>query len=331
MPTVLIVPPPLHAESAPHIPILVGAGFEIRYPRNLRLGRGGCDEEQTIGELRGVHAVIAGGEFYTDRVLEKLPELRVIARAGVGFDRVDVASATRRRIPVTITPTANHDAVAEHTLALLLAVAKDVINNHSHVRSGEWAPLLTRPVRGMTLGIVGLGRVGRSVALRAAAFGMKVLATDEKPDRDFARAHGVELVSLDELLARSDYVSLHCPLSASTRQMVQAETFAKMKPGSVLINTARGQIVVETDLVEALRSGQLSAAGLDVFEKEPPDPANPLFQLDNVVLSPHLSGTDSLSQQDMGIEAARCIVDLHAGRWPKGAVVNEQLREEWEW
>ena len=331
MPTVLIVPPPLHAETAPHVPILRDAGFEIRHPKNLRMGRGGCDEKETIAELRGVHAVIAGGEYYTDHVLESLPELRVIARAGVGFDRVDVASATRRRIPVTITPTANHAAVAEHALALLLAVAKDVINNHSHVRSGEWAPLLTRPVRGMTLGIVGLGRVGRSVALRAAAFGMKVLATDAKPDRSFAHAHGVELVSFDDLLAHSDYVSIHCPLDESTRHLFHAETFAKMKPGSVLINTARGQIVVETDLVEALRSGQLSAAGLDVFEKEPPDRANPLFELDNVVLSPHLSGTDDLSQQDMGIEAARCIVDLREGRWPRGAVVNEELREGWEW
>ena len=184
MPTVLIVPPPLHAESAPHVPLLIEAGFEIRYPKNLRLGRGGCDEEETIEELRGAHGVIAGGEFYTENVLENLQELRVIARAGVGFDRVDVAAATRRRIPVTITPTANHDAVAEHTLALLLAVAKDIVNKDSHVRSGEWASLLTRPVRGMTLGIVGLGRVGRSVAVRATALGMKVLATDEKPDRD---------------------------------------------------------------------------------------------------------------------------------------------------
>ena len=164
MPTVLITPPPLHGATAPHVSILTEAGFEIRYPKNLRLSRGGCDEAETIEELRGVHATIAGGEFYTERVLEELPDLRVIARAGVGFDRVDVAAATARRIPVTITPTANHDAVAEHAFALLLAVAKDVINNQDHVRCGEWAPLLTRPVRGMTLGIVGLGRVGRSVA-----------------------------------------------------------------------------------------------------------------------------------------------------------------------
>lgn len=332
MPTVLIVPPTLHSEpSAPHMRILLEAGFEIRYPKNLRLGRGGCDEEETIEELRAAEAVIAGGEFYTGQVLEALPTLRVIARAGVGFDHVDISASTRRRIAVTITPTANHEAVAEHTLALLFAVAKSIVERDGDVRAGRWSPWLTRPVRGATLGIVGLGRVGRSVAVRAVALGMKVLAADEQPDTAFARDHEVELVSLEELLAHSDYVSIHCPLNKSTRGMFHAETFARMKPGSTLINTARGRIVVERDLVEALRSGHLSAAGLDVYEEEPPAADNPLFQLENVVLSPHLSGTDVLSSRNMGVESAQCIADLYQGKWPEGAVVNEELREGWEW
>jgi len=331
MPTVLITPESMRDQPAPYVDSLSRAGFEVRYPENPELSRGLTTDEETIAELEGVAAVLAGGELFNRRVMTALPELRVIARVGVGYDRVDVAAATERGIVVTITPTANHEAVAEQTLALLFAVAKRLVVNDQATRAGHWRRTLTRPVRGQTLGILGLGRIGRSMALRGLGVGMKVLATETYPDEEFVAKHGIELVNLETLLASSDYLSIHCPLNDETRGMFNAELFAKMKPNSVLLNTSRGPLVVEADLLRALEEGPLGAAGLDVFEQEPTSPENPLFKLDNVVVSPHIAGTDSRSMEDMGIEAAGCITTLQNGKWPTGAVVNDELRENWKW
>jgi D-3-phosphoglycerate dehydrogenase / 2-oxoglutarate reductase len=158
-----------------------------------------------------------------------------------------------------------------------------------------------------------------------------VVATETYPDVAFARQHAIELVDFETLLARSDYLSLHCPHDAQTDRMFNRDVFAKMKRGSVLINTARGRIVVEADLLAALQQGHLSGAGLDVFETEPAAADNPLFALKNVVLSPHIAGADQLSQENMAIEAAHCIVKLSRDEWPAGAVVNDGLRSEWKW
>jgi phosphoglycerate dehydrogenase-like enzyme len=160
---------------------------------------------------------------------------------------------------------------------------------------------------------------------------MTVIATETFPDLAFARQHGIELADFETLLARSDYLSLHCPHNAQTDRMFNRNVFAKMKRGSVLINTARGRLVVEADLLAALQEGHLAGAGLDVFEKEPATADNPLFALKNVVLSPHLAGADKLSQENMAIEAAECIVKLSRGQWPTGAVVNDELRARWKW
>ena len=331
MPTVLISAEPVLEKSARCLELLREAGFEIHYPRIRELSRSLWSEQQTIDELRGCAAVIAGGEIYSKPVLSALPELRVIARAGVGFDRVDVAAATAQRIAVTVTPTANHEAVAEHALALLFAVTRSIVRSDKQVRAGLWHRTLLQPMRRKTLGILGLGRIGRSVALRAIALGLKPIATEVYPDEQFVRTHNIELVDFDELLARSDYLSLHCPLTDESRGMLNRKAFAKMKPGSVLINTARGQLVVESDLLEALQSGNLRGAGLDVFEQEPTNRDNPLFELDNVVLSPHVAGVDEWSAEDMGLEATQSIIQLYRGQWPDGQVLNDQLKEHWRW
>lgn len=331
MPVVLITPEAMLHKAARYVDLLQSAGFEVRYPDDPTFTRGLHSEQETIAQLSVCDAVLAGGEVFTRRVLFELPRLRVIARSGVGYDRVDIPAATERRIPVTITPTANHEAVAEQTLALLLAVAKSVLVNDRHSRAGRWPMQATAPVRGSTLGIVGLGRIGRSLAVRARALGMHVLATESFPDHSFVGQNGIELVEFDDLLARSDYLSLHCPLNGQTHGLFNRTLFAKMKPGSVLLNTARGKLVVESDLLEALKSGHLRGAGLDVFEQEPPSPDNPLFALDNVVFSPHIAGSDHKSQLDMGIEAAECIIRLYQGEWPTGAVVNDELRSGWRW
>ena len=331
MPTVLISSDGRLDPQGPHVHLLTEAGFDIRYSKGLDFPRGHAGDQASIEQLRGVAAVLAWGERYTAAVLAALPELRVIARIGVGLDSVDVAAATERGIAVTVTPTANHEAVAEHAMALLFAVAKSIPQDDKATRAGEWPIELHQPIRGKTLGIVGLGRIGRAAAVRALGMGMKVIAAEMYPDRAFVEQHGIELMDLGALLGRSDYVSLHCPLSEQTRGIINGRRLAKMKPDAVLINTARGGLVVEKDLVAALTSGQLRAAALDVFEREPANADNPLFQLDNVVVSSHTAGTDTLAMENMGLEAARCIIDLSQGRWPEGAAVNGDLKKTWKW
>jgi D-3-phosphoglycerate dehydrogenase len=331
MPAALITPEEMIHHPGPEVEILRGAGFEIRYPANTTFTRGLGTEDETIQTLRGASALIAGGEWLTEKVFAAVPELRVVARAGVGYDRVDIPSATRHGVAVTITPTANHAAVAEHTLALLFAVTRQVAFGDRTLRAGKWIRRALAPVRDRTIGLVGLGRIGRSTAVRCIGVGMKVIACEVKPDVDFVKQHGIELVSFDELLKRSDFVSLHCPLLEETRGLMNAAAFAKMKPGSLFINTARGGLVVEAHLIAALESGHLGGAGLDVFEKEPPDPNNPLLKVDQVVVTPHVGGGDTQSNADMGAEAARCIVSLSRGEWPQGAVVNDSLKSGFRW
>lgn len=331
MPIVMITPETLQAEDGPFVKALSAAGFEVRFPKNPILTRGLGPDSETIAELAGVDATIAGGEFYKPLVLDALPRLKVIARAGVGYDRVDVSAATQRGVAVTITPNSNHEAVAEFALALLFAVTKRIVAWDKTVRAGGWPREVVLPLRGRTFGVLGLGRIGRSTAVRAAALGMQVIATEKFPNADFVRQHGIELVEFDALLARSDYLSIHCPLGDDTRGLFNKSVFARMKPGAILINTARGPLVVERDLYDALRSGQLRGAGLDVFEQEPPDASNPLFTLDNVVVSPHKAGNDELSNMAMGVEAAECIIRLARNEWPEGAVVNDSLRASWNW
>ncbi len=330
MPTVMFTPEALVRVPGLWVEMLKSAGFQVDYPEDSTFTRGLCGQAETIRVLRHADALIAGAEFLTAEVLAELPKLRVIARAGVGYDRVDVAAATRHGIPLTITPTANHEAVAETVFALMFAIAKDVIPNDARVRTGGWRKGPTQPIRGKTLGLFGLGRIGRSTAIRARAMGMTVIATETHPDRAFAQQHSIELVEFDSLVARSDFLSVHCPLNAETRGMFNRNVFGRMRPGSVFINTARGELVNEADLVAAL-DGHLSAAGLDVFAEEPPSPENPLFRCENLVASPHLGGADTLAQESMAIEAADCIIKLSRNEWPEVAVVNKELRTTWKW
>lgn len=310
---------------------LEAAGFEVRYPKNPLLARGQATVEEMQQEFQGIDAVIASSEPYTPELLERLPRLRVIARCGVGYDRVNVPAATRLGKAVTITPGANHEAVAELALALLFAVTKRIVVNDRLIRQGAWPREPLMPLRGKTLGILGLGRIGKSLATRAQALRMTVIAHEERPDTRFTETQGIELVPFNELLARSDYLSIHCPLTPTTQGLFNASVLARMKPGSVLINTARGKLVVESDLIAALESGHLAGAGLDVFEQEPPSRGHRLLQLDQVVAAPHIAGADHLSMEAMGVEAADCIIRLQQNEWPEGAVVNVELKETWRW
>jgi phosphoglycerate dehydrogenase-like enzyme len=326
MPKVLITAMTLAGNEGPYYQVLRRAGLEpVFSDRGHQM-----TEDELLAALPGVRATVAGSEPYTTRVLAASPALRVIARVGVGYDAVDLAAATAHGAAVTIAPGTNQDAVAEHAFSLILGLAKDVVAGHLGTRAGRWPRGITRPVRGTTLGLAGLGRIGKSVALRGLAFGMRVLAYDPVPDTAFAAGHGIELVGMDRLLAESDFLSLHLPLTPESRHLINRDTLARMKPGAFLINTARGGLVREADLVEALRSGRLAGAGLDVYEREPPPPG-PLLELDNVLLTPHAAGTDTRSLADMALSAAESIAALRRGEWPAEKVVNPEVRGRFRW
>ena len=327
MPIVVITPEVLFQQPGPHIEMLRKAGFEVRFP-----SRGGLTEEtETIEAVREAAATIAGSEPYTERVLADLPNLRVISRWGVGVDCIDLDAVTRHGVAVAITPGSNHEAVAEHTLALLLALTRSLARQNREIRLGVWTKVPLLPLRGRTLGLVGMGRIGQSVAVRAAGFRLRLIAYDPFPDVDFAQTHGIELVDLDTLLAEADYVTLHLPSTPSTSGLINRKTLARMKPGSFLVNTSRGGLVVEEDLLAALQSGHLAGAGLDVFAQEPPSPGNPLFGLENVLTTAHMAGVDVQSSMDMAVQAAQSIIDLYQGAWPHQTVVNSAIRPGWQW
>ena len=326
MPAVLIGAEPIRHRPGPFRDLLEAAGFTPLDPGVA----GKLSEADLIRWLPACDAVIAGGEGYTARVIASAPDLRVISRTGVGYDDVDVRAATDRGIAVTITPGANHEGVAEQTFALLLALVKDLIEQDRSIQAGAWdRRKLPRPLRGMTLGLVGLGRIGRAVAQLGFAFGMRILAFDPIEDPGHDARMGILRVSLDDLLAGSDVVSLHLPLRPETRGLFDRAAFARMRPGSLLINTSRGGLIVEDELVEALQSGRIAGAGLDVFATEPPAADHPLRTLPNVIRTAHLAGVDERSMADMATMAARNVIDLFEGRWPGESVINPEVRSAW--
>jgi D-3-phosphoglycerate dehydrogenase / 2-oxoglutarate reductase len=314
--------------SGPHLEILSAAGIgfsEVSRARDLRRN------DQLIEALAQADAVIAGAEPYSQNVIDALPKLRVIARSGVGFDAIDLTACDRAGVSVCTTPGVNHHAVAEHTFALLFGVARGFPMTDRRVREGKWKRVTGPRVMGSTLGLIGLGRIGQAVATRAVGVGMKVLAFEPQPNVEFLAKWAVELMSLDDLLARSDYVSIHSPLTPHTKHLMNSKTLARMKPGSVLINTARGGLVDEAALCDALRSGHLRAAALDVFEVEPLPLDSPLLQFDNVLLAGHVAGMDNESKYDTFKMCAETIVALYRGGWPAECIVNLRGVSNWRW
>ncbi|WP_145206122.1 phosphoglycerate dehydrogenase [Thalassoglobus polymorphus] len=318
----------LNSDEGPHFEILPKAGLDV-HPGNRSANFWNADE--LVEELQGCCSVIAGSEPYTAQVLKQLPDLRVIARTGVGFDAIDLAACDELGVVVTTTPGVNHHSVAEHTIAMLMGLARGFPNQDQRVRTENWKRIARPRVMDRTLGLVGLGRIGQAVATRAAGLGMKVIACEPYPEMDFVDKWGIELLELDDLFATADYVSLHNPLTEKSRKMMNAETFSKMKQGSVLINTARGALVDEEALVNALNSGHLSAAGLDVFDVEPLPVESPLTKMSNVMLSGHVAGLDIESQRDTLTMAAETIIALKNGEWPQMCIQNLSGVKDWSW
>lgn len=275
--------------------------------------------EQMLADVAGAAAAIV---TLTERIDAAFfdaagPQLRVVANAAVGFDNIDLAEAKRRGVVITNTPGVLDEATADHTFAMLLAVTRRVVEADRFARSGTpwiWGPTMFVGLdisAGATLGIIGLGRIGRAVARRAQAFGMRVIASHPRLEVG-THLDGVEIVDQPELLATSDVVTLHVPLRPETRHLIDADALASMKPGSYLLNAARGGVVDETALIAALRSGHLAGAALDTFEGEPViNPA--LRELDNVVLQPHIGSAGSTTRDNMCRLAVRNVTRVLAG------------------
>ncbi|MDD5730905.1 MAG: phosphoglycerate dehydrogenase [Candidatus Omnitrophica bacterium] len=248
-------------------------------------------------------------------------KLKVIGRAGVGLDNVDLAVATERGIVVMNTPAGNTISTCEHTFSLILSVARSIPQANESTKKGEWkrSKYMGVELYNKTLGIIGLGRIGTEVAKRAFSFGMKVVAFDPFLNREVARELGIEAVTLSDLLKAADFITVHVPLSADTKHMISDKEFDMMKKTCRIVNCARGGIIDEAALAKAIKEGKIAGAALDVFEKEPPDPANELLKLDNVVVSCHLGASTEEAQVNVAIEVAECVRDYLLGRGIRNA------------
>ena len=300
-----------------------------KLPINMIDMRGsGMARPAFVEALGQADAVLCGNDLIVDdRMFAVAPKCRVIAKQGAGLDTVDVEAATRHDAIVFHTPGVNNEAVADHTFALMLATARKVVHSHHSLREGRWehTKIMGMEIWRKTLGLVGLGAIGQSVALRASGFQMKVVAHDPVWPADFAREQGIQRLPLDELLKVADIVSIHSPLLPETRGMIDASALAMMKPGAILINAARGGIVNEADLYQALRDKRIAGAGLDVFENEPPSDS-PLLALPNVTVTPHTAAFtfDAMKQMDAGV--VNQLIDYLDGKMPLHTVNPEAYK-----
>jgi D-3-phosphoglycerate dehydrogenase len=258
------------------------------------------------------------------RMIEQLSRCKVITRYGIGVDTIDLTAATESGIIVANVPDYCLNEVADHTVTMLLACARKMLVFDRIVRGGSWdfrkGGIIHR-LQGKVLGLVGCGKIGLAVARRMGAFGVRVIAYDPYLKR---AGEGVELTDLSTVLGTSDFISIHCPLTESTRHLIGETEFKKMEKRPIIVNTSRGPVIDEKALLEALETGQISGAGLDVVETEPPDPGNPLLKMENVVLSPHTAFYSEESVSQLKRDAAESVVAVLQGRWPK-SVVNRDV------
>ncbi len=313
--------------------MLQDAGFKVDVNEEERV----LSKEELIDRVKGRDALLS---LLTDNVDEDVlssnPDLKIVSNYAVGFDNIDVQTATKHRIAVTNTPGVLTEAVAEHTLALMLTAARRIVEADQFARAGTykaWAPklFLGQPIEGRTLGLVGLGRIGIAVAQRAVkGMGMKVIYYDLYENKEFEKEYDASRVELDTLLAEADVISLHVPLSDQTLHLISRRELRAMKSSAILINTARGPIVDEAALVEALQEKSIFAAALDVFECEPAISCDSeaevqLKDLDNVILTPHIASATTVARAKMAEMAAQSIIDLAHGKTPENILNKEVL------
>lgn len=299
-----------------HHELLASTGWEII------TARGPLTEEETLALVGDVDGFICGDDAITERVLDKaLPRLKVLSKYGIGVDKIDVEAATARGIPVCFTPGVNHCTVAEHCFALLLGMAKNLVTEINYTRSGSWKRLIGHEIMGKRLGILGLGRIGREVAVRARAFGMPVSAYDIYWPEAFAKEQGVERMdTVEELLRSSEVLSLHTNLTPETRNLLNADSLSLMQDGVWIINCARGELVDTTAMVASLRSGKVGGYGTDVLDVEPPPADHPLLKEENCLVSPHIGSRTYESVVRQASAAVENLVRVMRGDAPLAQV-----------
>jgi len=312
-PRVLITARAFFSAGAGAAQPLIERGLEVvRAPRFGPLG-----EAELIEALRGVAGVVASSDPYNERVFAAAPELRVIARTGVGYDAVDLAAATRHGVVVVITPGRIAETVADFAFGLMLALARRLPEAAALMRHGGWAAELPgTDLWGRCLGIVGMGAVGQAVARRARGFELRVLGFDPALPPEVVAQRGAEAVDLPRLLAEADFITLHAALTPESRGMIDAAALARMKPGAYLVNTARGGLIDTDALLECLDAGRLAGAALDAFEQEPLPAEHPLRHAPRCLLTPHIAFSTRENSLDMSRRAAAAVAAVLAGRRP---------------
>ncbi|WP_446655459.1 phosphoglycerate dehydrogenase [Blastomonas sp.] len=305
---------------------LEGAGCTV-VQAELPAGQadGNLSHEELVAMLDGAAGWIVGHARVTAELQAALPDLRVISRRGVGYERVDIAAARTLGKVVCIAAGGNDASVADHTIALMLAAGHRFRETQQNMIAGNWSILMGSDLYQKTVGIIGLGRIGRSLVQRLSGFDVEILAVEQHVDAAFVAQHAIRLVTLDELLAQSDYVSIHAPLTPETRFMIDGRALARMKPTAVLINAARGGLVDDRALLAALETGQIAAAGLDVFMSESDPDYKPvtdlLIALPNVIATPHAGASTREGLDRTNMVAARCVVAVLDGGDPPAPCV----------
>lgn len=297
------------------------AGIETAY----NSWHGARTEAEMVDILQGFDAAIVSVDPFTQKVFSGTPQLKVVARTGVGYDAIDVPAATSAGVAVCISAGCNNVAVAEFAFTLMIAASRKLSENMAEVARGGWKRHQGPGLEGGTLGIVGLGSIGKELAKRARAFDMRVLAYDAFRDEAFAAAHDISYVSLEELLGQSDFVSLNLLLSEKTRHIINAERLAMMKPSAYLINTARGGVVDSQALYQVLKERRIAGAALDVFEDEPLPMDSPLRALDNLTMTPHVGGSSISSRRTSMVMATENVIRILRGEKPLYIVNPEAL------
>ncbi len=271
--------------------------------------------------LPGCHGYIAGLDVIDRAALEAADALKVIARYGVGVDRIDLEAARARGIVVTNTPSANAGSVAELTIGLMIALARSIPAADAATKAGRWPRLTGVALEGKTIGLIGFGSIGQQTARHLQGFDCRILIYDPAVTPEAAHSYQVEWAALEEVAAQADFLSLHLPLTPTTRGMVNADFLGRMKPGAFLVNTARGELIDDEALIGALSDGRLRGAALDVFSSEPPDPRHPLLRLPNVIVTPHAGAHTDAAMNAMGWSALRDCLAVLRGETPQHRVV----------
>jgi D-3-phosphoglycerate dehydrogenase len=302
--------------AGPHHELLESTGVEIVRER------GPLPESKMLELVGDFDAILCGDDQITRAVLENAsPRLKILSKYGIGVDKIDVKAATEMGIPLSFCPGVNHTTVAEHTFALLLALVRHLVEIANATRSGTWKRLTGHEIMGKTMGIVGLGRIGKEVAIRAKAFGMTVIAYDVYWDEAFATSHGItRAASVNEIFGKSEVISLHTNLTPETRDMVRAETIATMKDGVIILNCSRGEVVHTADLAAALESGKVDGYGADVLDEEPPPANHPLLKAKNCIVTSHIGSRTYESVQRQAMMAAQNLLHLLRGEKPLAQV-----------